>query len=124
MAITATKIEDLQKSLKSLTWAEENGLRINPKKSALMIFRKGGRVAEKLKLGTENLGIVNEYKYLGITMQTSGNSFNRHVRQKAITATAAMRDIRHTQSIFLYTAMKIFRAKIVPILTYRIHGNT
>ena len=54
-------------------------------------------------------------------MQTSGNTFNKHLKQKAIAAIAAMRDIRQIREISLHTAMKIFRAKITPIITYGIH---
>ena len=124
MALSSRNHESLQKSLDNLAiWAEENGLKIISKKSALLIFRKGGRIAEKerLHLGAEKLTIVNEYKYLGITMQTSGNTFNKHLKQKAIAAIAAMRDIRQIREISLHTAMEIFRAKITPIITYGIH---
>lgn len=124
MALSSKNHEDLQNSLNKLaTWAEENGLKINISKSALMIFRRGGKVAEKekLKIGSEKLEVVNDYKYLGITMQTSGTTFNKHVKQKAIAAIAAMRDIRQIREISLETAMKIFKTKIIPILTYGIH---
>ena len=71
MALSSRNPESLQKSLDNLAiWAEENGLKIISKKSALLIYRKGGKIVEKerLHLGAEKLTIVNEYKYLGITM--------------------------------------------------------
>ena len=114
MTLTSTKAHDLQSSLNNLTtWAEENSLKINAQKSSLMVFRKGGRIAErdKLQLGEEKLEIVNEYRYLEVTFQTSGNSFNKHIRQKTTTTIAAMRDIRKMQSLSLDTAMRIFRVK-------------
>ena len=42
-----------------------------------MVFKKGGRLAENLKIYYENseLEIVNKFVYLGIVFTTGGSSF-------------------------------------------------
>ena len=53
---------------------------INLSKSEIMIFRKGGRVAnnERWTLNGEVIRIVSEYKYLGVIL-TSKMIFSKHV---------------------------------------------
>ncbi|XP_024081289.1 uncharacterized protein LOC112126449 [Cimex lectularius] len=55
-------------------------LRINLNKSKIMVFRNGGRPAksERWYLETEEIEVVNEYRYLGIRL-TPALSMNKHV---------------------------------------------
>lgn len=48
-------------------------------------------------------------------------TFGVHAKEKAILAIRAINDIDHIQRISLEVAMKLFKAKIIPILTYSIH---
>ena len=124
MVLAAKKIEDLQESFNQLIgWAEDNNLKLNKEKTVQMTFRKGGRrkTTETITLKGEDLTVTNAFKYLGVTIQTTGNTFGIHVKEKAITAIRAINDIGHIQQISLEVAMKLFRAKIVPILTHGVH---
>ncbi|PSN36095.1 hypothetical protein C0J52_13092 [Blattella germanica] len=88
-----------------------------------MTFRKGRkrRKAEKIIFREEELTVMNSFKYLGITLQTTESIFGIHVKEKAGLAIRAINDINILQEIPLETAMKLFRTKIVPILTYGVH---
>jgi hypothetical protein len=52
-----------------------------------------------------------------VTLQTSGKSFKQHVTKRASDALRAMHDIENLRLFSLETAMKLFSAKITPILT-------
>jgi hypothetical protein len=62
--------------------------------------------------------MVSSFKYLGITVLTTGFTHMQHIRDRAIAAIRAMQDIKNLNLLSLNTAMKLFRAKIMPILTY------
>ena len=87
-----------------------------------MTFRNGGRGAANdiIYLGTEPLTIVNTFKYLGLTLQTTARSFRVHTKSRAAAATKAMFDIKSITKLSLETATALFDAKIVPIATYGI----
>lgn len=112
---------ELQKATYALEkWADQNELEINMQKTEHMIFRKGGKISQqdKIFLKQEPLQTVNQAKYLGLTLQTTTNSFRVHTKQRATAATKAIHDIRELTKLSLKTAMIIFHTKIVPILTY------
>ena len=70
MSLTPT---GLQRSLNTLANSvKELGLQINMDKTKIIIFRKGGIIAEREKwhLNGENIEIVNNYRYLGYTLST------------------------------------------------------
>ncbi|PSN47588.1 hypothetical protein C0J52_04568 [Blattella germanica] len=123
MTLAAKNPAELQERFNHLAkWAEINGMEINEKKTVIMVFRKGGKVPKNdtITHKTANLRIVNEFKYLGITFQTRGTCFSIHAREKAAAATRAIRDIKHLQALSLETALKLFLAKVLPIITYGI----
>lgn len=121
MAIAATDTDKLQISLNTLSeWAERNDIQINEEKTELVVFRKGGRLteAENVKCNGKLLKRVNNFKYLGITIQTTGRSFRLHIRSRTVAATRAMNEIRNITQLSISTAMDLFRLKILPVLTY------
>lgn len=123
MVILSTDIEDLQTAFNQLKeWANKNELLLNEKKTVTMTFRKGGRAAANdiIMYGTEPLTRVPHFKYLGITMQTQGNVYSLHVKERAAAAVIAMNGIKNLHKISLSTAMKLFELKITPIITYGI----
>jgi len=85
-------------------------------------FRKGGKLAEsaRIKCNGKHFQRVNHFKYLGLTIQTTGKSFRIHLRSRMIAAVRAMNDIKDLKRIALGTAMQLFRLKVVPTLTYGI----
>ncbi|KAJ4451621.1 hypothetical protein ANN_03090 [Periplaneta americana] len=123
MVILSTDIDDLQTAFNHLKeWANKNELLLNEKKTVTMTFRKGGRAAanDVIMYGTEPLTRVPHFKYLGITMQTQGNVYTLHVKERAAAAVIAMNGIKNLHKISLSTAMKLFELKITPIITYGI----
>ena len=123
MVVGSHEIEELQKGINALeTWAENNGLQINAEKTVHMVFRKGGRLSakEKIFLKQEPLQTTNSFKYLGLTVQTTTLSYRIHTTQRATAATKAIYDISTITKLSLKTAMALYEAKIVPILTYGI----
>ena len=121
MAIATTEIDKLQSALDTLSkWAERNDIKINEEKTELVVFRKGGRLtdAENVKCNGQLLKRKSNFKYLGITIQTTGKSFRLHIRSRAVAATRAMNEIRNITQLSMSTAMDLFRLKILPVLTY------
>lgn len=121
LAISSTSREELQETLDRLAvWARERDLKINLEKTVYLIFRKGGRTAadDTLKMDGIQLQKVNKFKYLGITFQTQGTVFNTHIRDRVTHATRAMQDIHNINKLSLNTAIKLFKTKINPIITY------
>jgi hypothetical protein len=119
----STMLQNVQDAFTTLTtWAGRNGLTINKEKTKEVIFRKGGRIStqDKVYLGNYPLQISNQYKYFGITFQTTGTCFSIHVKEKAVNAIKTINEINYLCRLSLKTAKKLFMAKIIPILTYRI----
>lgn len=116
-------MQEVQDAINRLSeWAMENKFTVNTKKTVQMTFRKGGKNAlkDQLLLGENKLTIVNQFKYLGICLQTTRTTFSIHIKEKATAAIRAMKDIPKPEKLSLTTAMKLFRAKIIPVLTYGI----
>ena len=65
-------------------------LKINPKKTKIMIFQKRPRkyVDTNFKIGTETIQIVQEYTYLGTRLTPTGNFAlaKEHLKEKALHA--------------------------------------
>ena len=87
-----------------------------------MVFRKGGKIppGEEIRLKGQPLKIVNSAKYLGITLQTTTRSYRVHIQERATASTRAMFTIKNIQALSLDSAMHLFCAKIIPILSYGI----
>lgn len=62
-------------------------MQVNLSKSAIMIFRRGGRIAEKEKwfFHGEVIPITKEYNYLGVKL-TSKLSFKQHIENRNVLA--------------------------------------
>ena len=96
-------------------------LRINPKKTKIMIFQRCTRKCEhNFRIGNEVIDVVQNYTYLGTRITSSGNFTLslEHLRQKALHALFSLR--RHTDLNGLKPSLacKIFDSMISPILTY------
>jgi hypothetical protein len=69
-----------------MTFGREAGyLELNPRKTVQMTFRKGGRLpaTAQIKHKDTELTRVNAYKYLGVTLQTNGRSFTKHIKENS-----------------------------------------
>ncbi|CAD6236615.1 GSCOCG00012472001-RA-CDS [Cotesia congregata] len=83
IAIIVESAPELQKMLRSLQiFTERNKLKVNTKKTKVMVFRNGGKGSkdEKWTFKGENIEVVNQFKYLGYTF-TSKHSTRRHVEE-------------------------------------------
>ena len=121
MVIVSKDIQKLQEAFNKLTaWATKNELQINEKKTVTMTFRKGGKPAasDVILYKREPLTVVPHFKYLGVTLQTRGNIYSLHVAERVTAATSALNCIPHFQKLSLTTALKLFKLKITPIMTY------
>ncbi|PSN46113.1 hypothetical protein C0J52_17254 [Blattella germanica] len=101
-------------------WCTKHKFEINVKKTQMMIFRNGGRTPKAAEICIQNkkLKIVPDYKYLGMTLQTSARSYSKHIAERATQAVRAMHDVQKVKSLSIKTAMALFKSKIMPILTY------
>ena len=123
MMLGGTNHAELQETLQNLEkWTEKNGLHINMEKTVQMTFRRGGRPAKEdtLQLNNEPLEIVNQFKYLGITLQTRATSFRHHVQERTTAAIKAIYNIENLHLLSLETAMTLFSSAISPIVKYGI----
>ena len=121
MVIGSTNKEALQEALHNLEqWAKENEFKINKEKTVQMVFRKGGRIPANANLMLENepLKIVNKFRYLGLSIQTTASSFNVHIQERTASAVRAIYAIKNLSSLSLATAMKLFHTTITPVVTY------
>ena len=97
-------------------------LKINPKKTKIVVFQKRARKCAEFRLFIGNLiiDVLEEYTYLGTRMSSSGNfSVSReHLIEKVLHALFSLR--RHTNLSKLKPAIacKTFDTMISPILTY------
>lgn len=121
----------LQKMINNLAeYCDLWGMEVNKDKSEVMVFRKGGRIAdvETWKYKGESLRVVNEYQYLGITL-TPKLSFAKHIENKnnasKICLNVTWKDFTGKPNISLTAKWKMFLSVCRAIQSYgsQIWGN-
>lgn len=131
IVILAEEPKVLQSMINNLaSYCNMWGMEVNQMKSEVMIFRNGGRLAsnEKWNYNGEELRVVNEYKYLGITL-TPKVSFTKHIKKKNEAAKACInatwRNFIGKQKIQLKAKWKMFLSVCRSIQSYgtQIWGN-
>lgn len=121
MVIVSQEIQQAQEAFNKLVaWAEKNDLNINERKTVKMTFRRGGRLAanDYILYKGKPMQNVTHFKYLGITLQSRGDTYDLHIKERALAARMAANSITNLSKLSLKTAMTIFRLKIIPIMTY------
>jgi hypothetical protein len=100
-------------------WCRENGIKVNIRKTKVMKFRRGGRLARRdaFKYGREKVDVCTSYDYLGISLQQS-LSFTKHLRRRKLNTLSAIGSLSQLHLTSVSTALKIFEMKVLPILTY------
>ena len=97
-------------------------LKINPKKTKIMIFQKRPRksIDINFNIGTESIEIVQENTYLGTRLTPTGNFTLalEHLKEKAMHAFSRIRKHSTLNRLRPNTASKIFDTMIFPILSY------
>ena len=97
-------------------------MKINPRKTKIVVFQKRGRKNDDFRFLVDNqiIDVLHEYTYLGTRMSSSGNVsvLCEHLKEKAFHALLSVR--RHTNLSKLKAALvrKVFDTMISPILTY------
>ena len=97
------------------------GLELNPAKTQVMKFRKGGPLAgrDKIYWKGECLQVAKTAKYLGIRLQPTGTTFTYHVEEVSCRVMSKMyAEIGDPSRLSVTTAIKLFYIKAVPMLTY------
>jgi hypothetical protein len=74
LAFTCKTKEDLKRAIRTTnSWCERTGMEINRDKSAILVLRKDRRTPRvergKVDAKIEGIGVMKEYKYLGVTIQ-------------------------------------------------------
>src|SRR5690606_11592845 len=103
-------------------WCEKASISVNIAKTKIMVFRKGGRLPQALLNFTyagEPIEIVNQYEYLGITLQPT-LTFTAHLSRMKAKCSSAMAPIRNLANVSIETAVKVYSCKIQPILLYNL----
>ena len=121
LSIYSESLQTIQEGMDTLDrWCVKNNMTVNTKKTKVMKFRRGGRLAltDKVTIRDTELEFVNSYKYLGVTMQTKLFGFSLHVKNKKRSALAGITALTHLSKLSLETAMEIFRTKICPMVEY------
>ena len=115
---------NLQRQLDKLAnYCKKWKLKVNINKSKVVVFRKGGRLKnyEKWTFNNHTLGTVSYFNYLGVTFSCTGN-WTKAQEVLAQRGNKAMynllRTLRKYKHININLAVKIFDAKIQPILMY------
>jgi hypothetical protein len=115
--LTSTSQDKLQTAFNCLAeWARKNKLKLNEDKTVSMTFRRGGK--QQFLIGDRVLKSVSNFKYLGVTFQTQGHVFTKHISERMSAAKRAINDIDHQNRLSLATAMKLFQLKVAPVATY------
>lgn len=123
IAVGSTDIRKLQETIDEIDeWCTKHKLHINIAKTEMMIFRNGGKAPAKAEINIrgQKIKISPDYKYLGVTLQPTAKCFTKHVTERAAQAIMAMQEIKNIRLLSLETAMKLFNAKIMPIVSYGI----
>ena len=125
LVVASENAEEVQKALSALSiWCEGNEMVINTAKTKAIKFRRAGQIGEtKLYVNRTPIEYVQNFRYLGITMQPA-LGFSAHVDQlvsRTATAIACLGDLK---KLPLTLALRIYGIKIMPIIRYGIGSIT
>lgn len=116
IVILAEDREVLQKMIKNLeNYCIQWNMVVNLAKSKIMVFRNGGRLStnEKWIYHNQEIEIVNEYIYLGVTL-TPKMTFTKHVEARNIKSktciNATWKELINKPQISLIAKWKIFQS--------------
>ncbi|KAJ4444982.1 hypothetical protein ANN_06781 [Periplaneta americana] len=123
MVIVSQNLENAQTAFDKLaTWATKNDLTLNEDKTVKMSFRRGGRLSAKDQLLYKNKPLQNiqHFKYLGISLQTRGDVYDLHIKERIAAAKMTKNSIKNLSKLSLNTAITLFRLKVAPTITSRL----
>jgi len=94
--LVADTVNDLQRHVNILArFCDEWGLEVNMGKTKFLVFRRGGRIAQREKcfFKGNRIEIANTYKYLGLEF-SPGNTWGKATRTLSDQASKAMSQLR------------------------------
>ena len=113
-------LENMLSELKLYT--DQNGMKLNLKKTKVMIFNKSGRhIRRNFYFGEDRIQTTRQYKYLGFMVTPSGDITTglKDLKDRALRAVAK---IKKKQGILFrknpLVNLKLFKALVEPILLY------
>jgi hypothetical protein len=115
--------QEIQLTLNAIhTFFATKQLEINVAKTKAMKFRNGGRLraTDKFHLNHDPIEIVNQFKYLGLTITPTAKSFTPHILDRVQKAVYAGFHIPNVRALSLVTALKLFKLKVSPMASYGI----
>ena len=113
-------LKNMLLELKSYT--EKNGIKLNTKKTKVMIFNKSGRhIRRNTYFGGERIETTRQYKYLGFMFTPSGEITTglKDLKDRALRALAKMK--KQLGELFRkcpQVTLKLYKTLVVPILLY------
>ena len=101
-------------------------LKLNEKKCQVMKFRSGGHGRySKVELNWEKQNKINfcsSINYLGVTFQTAGVCFSKHIDKRVKASIFATGKIKNLSKSSIVTAKKLFDLAISPVASYGIEA--
>ena len=118
--ILAENADSLQKSLNDFAdYCRQWKLDINVNKSKVLIFGSRGNTNHSFYIDTEQLEIVDSYKYLGTFFAKSGSflTARKHVAEQARKALFLLYSRIKNLNLPVDLQLKLFDHTVVPIMT-------
>jgi hypothetical protein len=119
LCVAASDKHLVQKAMEELKiWCETSGMEVNPSKTKVMKFKRGGRDDNiPIMYNDEALEYVKNFIYLGVNL-TPGLSFKQHIDKIKIKATSATFGMGNLTLLSMDTVKQLFRIKLLPIIEY------
>ena len=124
LSILGDTVINLQRKINILAkFCEKWNLKVNPTKSKIIVFRRGGFIksSEKWFYNNQKIDIVSYYSYLGMIF-SSRLCWTKCLESYACKATRLVHKLRYILDNINYIdakiALKIFDTKVKPILLY------
>ena len=124
LVLLALNKESLQLMIQELhTFCVEWGLKVNIKKTAVLVFNVTGRKlleSAHFRYGTMSIPSVRDYVYLGTTFTISGSlkANQTQLRKKGLKAYFSLENTIDLSSIAKVAIFKLFDSLILPVVSY------
>jgi hypothetical protein len=107
-------------------YLEFRKLKLNIGKCKIMKFRNKGKGRLKkddiVFIDGEKLEFVSEFCYLGVTFQSSGNTFSKHIYKRLRAGLFAISRLKALSLTSVETALKLFDLAVSPVASYGIEA--